>query len=327
MQVTISIILTGRAAALSALIAVRLHANLDESSSLYSFRTMSSLAVSPFSSLAHSIEPWIWLLALVGYLRAKGNLLSLFLGVFLGVRTAAAFALTALFLSHSQSGLSAPFAVVSFYISWAGFLAGFVLLLFSLREIFHHIISPLPGLAHVGGIVFRWVALVSLLLSAAVGLPSLLHPRGSHIYFVLLQIATDFCALELCLLAFLLLVSRALGFSLRSRVVGICVGFMLLALADIARFSASPNGTNSVAAYISNSATILCLAAWILYFALPEPAREFAHTPLKTLMRWNDLALALHPPEQPAEEHATGFLQDVESVVDRVLARNASKTS
>ena len=243
-------------------------------------------------------------MALVGYLRAKGNLLSLFLGVFLGVRTAAAFALTALFLSHSQSGLSAPFAVVSFYISWAGFLAGFVLLLFSLREIFHHIISPLPGLAHVGGIVFRWVALVSLLLSA-----------------------TDFCALELCLLAFLLLVSRALGFSLRSRVVGICVGFMLLALADIARFSASPNGTNSVAAYISNSATILCLAAWILYFALPEPAREFAHTPLKTLMRWNDLALALHPPEQPAEEHATGFLQDVESVVDRVLARNASKTS
>jgi hypothetical protein len=287
---------------------------------------MTFLAVSPFSSLARSMEPWLWLLVLIGYLRTRGHLLSLFFGIFLGIRALTAFVLTVLFLWHPGPGQASVLSAIAFYMSWAGFLAGFVVLLFAFKEIFHHILSPLPGLLHVGGIVFRWVGLVSLLLSCAVVLPLLLRPHGSGIDFVLLQVATGICALELCLVAFLVVAARTLGFSAKSRIFCICIGLMALALADIAGFSASSANSASVAVYICYSATILCLVAWICFFLSPEPVREFAHAPMKVLLRWNDLALALHPPEEPAEER-TGFLHDVESMVDRVLARNASKAN
>jgi hypothetical protein len=286
------------------------------------FEKMTFLAQSSPDQLANSLEFCLWLLVLAGYFRARGRVLSLSLGILLGIRTLAAAISVAISFHHPAWATS---LTATFYdVRWTAALLGFGALLFALREIFQHIIAPLPGLTHVGNIVFRWVLLVSLLLSCAVVLPSFFHSHSNHLDSILLQIATGWCALELCLLAFLLLAAHALGFSLRSRIFGTCVGLVMLALADIAYFSPGPDNATPAIFLIGDVATFLSLLTLMVYFLLPEAAREFSHSPMKTLMRWNDLALALHPQEEPQEER-TGFLHDVESMVERVLAKNAVK--
>uniref|UniRef100_A0A7V4XTW3 Uncharacterized protein n=1 Tax=Acidobacterium capsulatum TaxID=33075 RepID=A0A7V4XTW3_9BACT len=73
--------------------------------------------------------------------------------------------------------------------------------------------------------------------------------------------------------------------------------------------------------------TTCVLVTWITYFLLPErqEEREIAIIPVQSpLIRWNDVAQALgHSTPRVAIGASSGFfLQDVERVVDRVLARN-----
>jgi len=73
------------------------------------------------------------------------------------------------------------------------------------------------------------------------------------------------------------------------------------------------------------SGILLSLGTWLVYCALPEPARKPVVMPANsTIYRWNEIAAALgHGTQVAVQQPANSFfLTDVERVVEKVLTRN-----
>jgi hypothetical protein len=77
--------------------------------------------------------------------------------------------------------------------------------------------------------------------------------------------------------------------------------------------------------FVCESIILFSLGMWVVWCALPEPARKPVVMPASsTIYRWNEIASALgHTGTKVAVHPASGFfLSDVEKVVEDVLARN-----
>ena len=214
------------------------------------------------------------------------------------------------------------------WVYWLSFFAGAVAIYFVMQQIFQQSLSPLPGLRRLGLVVFRWIALATLVF--AVG--SSVLPMGlrfaaleSSLYGAMRSISI----MEICLLVFLALSVHALGFSFRSRIFGVGLGFGISAAIDLI-FSAVQQRHPEMVSYgnlFGEIGILLALSTWIVYFLRPEPERTMVTLPVTSpLLRWNEIANALgHPGGQvvltpPA---SANFLHDVEKAVDKVLAKNA----
>jgi hypothetical protein len=221
-----------------------------------------------------------------------------------------------------------------FYGFWITYVAISVSIFFVVQEVFRRVMEPVPGLRRLGLMAFRWISVVSIVVAVgAVALPNALADQSSNangrIGPVCVQMMRCVSVMELCLLAFLALSIHSLGRSFRSRLFGIGLGFGLQAAAELI-YSAIPArcpGLTSAANLIEQAVTLIVLVTWAVYFALPEPAAErnmIVLPPSSMLARWNALAKGLgQMPEPVMAGVPTGFfLQDIEGVVDRVLAKN-----
>lgn len=218
-----------------------------------------------------------------------------------------------------------------FYGYWISYLINAVAIFFVVQEVFKRAMEPVPGLRRLGLMAFRWVSIVSAVVCVgAIALPDAMMQGGTdRLATICLQTARCVSVMELCLLAFLALSIHALGRSFRSRLFGVGLGFGLQAGADLVftALSARYPGLTSTAALGLQAATTVVLVSWSVYFLVPEPAVErkmVVLPPQSMLARWNSLAKGLGQLSQPAVAGApTGFfLQDIEGVVDRVLAKN-----
>jgi hypothetical protein len=206
-----------------------------------------------------------------------------------------------------------------------------VAVFFVVQEVFKKCMEPVPGLRRLGLLTFRWVSVVSAVVSVgAVTLPAQIKSVG--LYF-LCSIGPHLvrCAsiMELCLVAFLTLSIHALGRSFRSRLFGIALGFGIQAAADLVSTAliAKYPGLASPSNFAAQIVTTMVLLIWTAYFLIPEPAAErelIVLPPTSAMARWNALAKGIgQTPETAAAAQPTGFfLQDIEGVVDRVLAKN-----
>lgn len=222
---------------------------------------------------------------------------------------------------------------VYFYAYWFSYLTAAVLIFLVLREIYSELMRPLPEIRRLGMIAFRWILCISGVIAVIVAVSSEMTP--SHSFASILLYIAFLCArsvsiLELCLLAFIVLTIHNLGRSFRSPLFGIVLGFGIQAAAEfvlyaIAKWQHVPLWSSPEA--ILQIMTTVVLVTWATYFLLPErqEEREVAIVPAQSpLIRWNDVAQALgHSTPRVAMGASSGFfLQDVERVVDRVLARN-----
>jgi|SRR5579875_627059 len=220
-----------------------------------------------------------------------------------------------------------------YYAYWFAYLTSAVLIFFVLREVYSELMHPLPEIRRLGMIAFRWIMVISGVMGVIIAVSSEITPNDS--FPSLLMYVSELCVrsvsiLELCLLAFLTLTVRNLGRSFRSPLFGIALGFGIQASADfvitaISQWKHVPIW--SLPELILEILTTLVLVTWVTYFLLPERQEEqaVAIVPAQSpLIRWNDVAQALgHSTPRVAMGGSTGFfLQDVERVVDRVLARN-----
>ena len=213
-----------------------------------------------------------------------------------------------------------------YYTYWVGYLVGAGLALLAVQEIFSHLMRPFPGLGRYGLMAFRWVSLISVLISLAVAL----YPTNSN--RSPLVAATSgamrcMSVLELCLLTFILVSMQTLRLSPRSRDFGVALGLGVIAAADLfgSAFAFGHSTLASVAVYGSQIVVTLGVTVWIVYFIRPEPAAAVAQGTV-SLQRWNEIADALgrsapHVVLTPAASNF--FLQDVERAVDRVLEKNS----
>lgn len=276
-------------------------------------------------------EPFLTLLALVVFYRAKENLRFPALRNFLVFRLTSTVVLAALY-SAPGLGVDRRAAYVAYFnIYWISYLAGAILIFFVIQEMFKHVLSPLPGISRLGLLAFRWAATISILVSiASAVLPSGL--KGGVIMATSIEFMRCISIMELCMLVLLAFSVHSLGLSFKSRAFGVGLGFGLMAGTDFmcSVFTFSQRTMNSYANVISGIVTVVVFMTWTAYFLLPELERKPLTLPMSSpLMRWNEIAMALgHSSPQVAVVPASQFfLQDVESVVDKMLTKNAMNTA
>jgi hypothetical protein len=209
---------------------------------------------------------------------------------------------------------------------WGVYIASAVVLFFVAMEVFRSALSAFSGLTRFGIVVFRWAAVVSVIVSLAS--ISLAHKGIFIIPDIALGLMRSVSVLELCLLAFLCVSMNALRLSVRDRAFGIALGFGMLSTSDfvIGALLSRNSSLTSPLQFLNEVLTLLTLGVWLSYFALPEPARSpVVVAANSTIYRWNEIASALgHTGTQVAVVQPTSsfFLTDVEKVVDKVLRRN-----
>jgi hypothetical protein len=220
-----------------------------------------------------------------------------------------------------------------FYGFWVTYIAITVSIFFVVQEVFKRVMEPVPGLRRLGLMAFRWISVVSIVVAVgAVALPNAMAEHtdnANKIGPVCVQMMRCVSVMELCLLAFLALSIHSLGRSFRSRLFGIGLGFGVQAATELI-FSAIPSscpGLTSISNVSQQMVASIVLVTWTAYFLVREPEAErnlIVLPPSSMLARWNALAKGLGQMPEPVMAGApTGFfLQDIEGVVDRVLAKN-----
>ena len=275
-------------------------------------------------SLMSAAEFLLW--AVLGLLFWKNKLRRRYpsMGAYLALRVASAPLLLLFLLNGSLLGSRPISMAVYFYLYWAVYIASAVLLYFVCLEVFRSALSALSGLMRLGTVVFRWVFLASALASFST--ISFAHWNLLIIADIGYRLMRSVSILELCLLAFLCLTMNAFRLSVRDLAFGIALGLGLMSAADFVLAATSHSSLTDQVQFVYESLILVVLGLWVAYFALPEPAREPMLLPVNSaIYRWNEIASALgHTGTQVAVRQPVNnsLLTDVESVVDRVIARD-----
>jgi hypothetical protein len=221
--------------------------------------------------------------------------------------------------------------LVYYFDFYFNYLVISIAIFFVIQEVFRKVMEPVPGLRRLGLMAFRWVGVVSAVVSIGTITLSADTPHVGFFYLCKIGPSLMRCVtiMELCLVAFLSLTIHALGRSYRSRLFGVAMGFGVQAAMDlvttalIVRYPGAGSPVNIALQIV----TTIVLVLWTAYFLLPEPASErsmIVLPPSSVMARWNALAKGIgQTPEAAVATPNTGFfLQDIEGVVDRVLAKN-----
>lgn len=286
-----------------------------------------------FSAVFNTVtlaEPIICGLALFAFTRARDHKRFSAMGFYLALRTVSALALSVLAFGSLPLDRHARYAVY-FYTYWLSYVVGAVLIFFVIQQLFRYLMAPLPGLSRLGTLAFRWATAISIIITMAIAVfPAVGAHLGSMLLpAIALELMRCMSILELCLLAFLALSVHALGLSFRSRVFGIGLGFGTMAAME---FVISALGLNhptyaSTLNLAGQFVTLTVLITWSAYCLMPDPARRPVMLPVTSpLLRWNEIATALgHSNAQVVVGPSSSdyFLANVESVVDKALAKNA----
>lgn len=249
------------------------------------------------------------------------------MGIYLALRAIATPVLMLVLFEESKPwGIDHHLNQIYYFSYFATYLASTVLLFFICIEVFQAALAAFPGIAKLAIVIFRWAAVVSMLVS----LTSISYAhKGIYIIAdVSYGLMHSVSVLELCLLAFLCLSMNALRLTVRDLAFGIALGFGVLSAADffIASWISRVATLSDPLQFVYETLILGTLAIWIAYSIHPEPARMPVVMPASsTIYRWNEIASALGHTgtkvamQQPANSF---FLSDVERVVEKVLARN-----
>lgn len=283
------------------------------------------------------LEPLLWIAVGIALFRSKLFRRLPAVSTYFVIRGVSLVLLDWVILAKGMPECGTTLYAIYFYSYWFFFVASAVAVFFAIQEIFHTVMEPAPGLRRLGIMAFRWVSIVSAIVAVGVvALPAAdVATAGTQMTQLIghagLEMARCLDILELCLLAFLALSIHALGRSFRSRLFGIGLGFGIQAAGELITAALlvgnTGTGLNSSANLFLQSVTTIVLLTWTTYLVLPEPEAErqmIVLPPTSMLGRWNALANGLgQMPQLATAQSTTGFfLQDIEGVVERVLAKN-----
>ena len=212
-----------------------------------------------------------------------------------------------------------------FFTYFGVYITSSVLLFLITLEVFRSALSGFSGLMRFGTVIFRWAAVVSLIISlSTISLSRIDIMLLPEIAYRLMRAVS---IIELCLLAFLCLSMNALRLSVRDLSFGIALGFGILSSSDfiLSSFLARNGSLTDPVQFVSEGIVLFALGIWLAYAALPEPVRApIVVSANSTIYRWNEIASALgHKSPQVALQQPANsfFLTDVEKVVEKVLTR------
>src|SRR5579863_8234215 len=154
------------------------------------------------------------------------------MGYYLALRVASTPVLSLLLMGHLFPSLQMQnTCLLAYYlVYWAVYIVSAALLFFVCMEVFRSALSSLPGLMRFGIVIFRWAAVVSLVVTFSS--VSFWHRGFLSMPDIALGLMRSVSLLELILLAFLCLSMNALRLSVRDMAFGIALGFGLMSAND-----------------------------------------------------------------------------------------------
>jgi len=189
-----------------------------------------------------------------------------------------------------------------------------------IHEIFLDVFRPYHALKDLGTVLFKWAALVMLLVAGVVAASSPAGQQGPLVQSVL-TVQRCIRVIQCGLILFLLVFSKYLSVSWRQHSFGIALGFGGAASVELGlvAFNVSGHISQNVMASINIVAYDFFVLVWLAYAMLKSPARE-AVTQLRT-QRWDQ---SLSDLQHPATTDS--LIPLFEGMVDRAFSRSHQET-
>jgi hypothetical protein len=186
-----------------------------------------------------------------------------------------------------------------------------------IHEIFLDIFRPYHTLKDLGSVLFRWAALVMLLMACVVAASSPPSEQGPLVQAIL-TVQRCVRVVQCGLILFLLVFSKYLGVSWRQPSFGISLGFGVFAGAELAMLALNTSGHASqiTVNFVDLLSYNLAIATWSIYASLKSPARENRATLLMS-QRWEQSLTDLQHPAS-----ADSLIPMFEGMVDRAFSRS-----
>ena len=206
--------------------------------------------------------------------------------------------------------------IYGYWISTIGYTA---LAFAVLREIFVQIFRPYESLREFGNILFRWAALVLILIGVVMTLSSKPGSETFSLYF-LTTLERSIGLMQCGLVIFMLLFAGQLGLTLRHRLFGIAIGFGVIASCELMFTTLQAHGVVSLVTLnmAKMSSEIVAYVIWTSYMFATEPERRQSAS-LAHAANWNnELTGATYG------NSGSAFLPNIVDTVERVLSKRTA---
>ncbi len=206
------------------------------------------------------------------------------------------------------------------YIFWGSTLISMTLAFKVLHEIFLDVFRPFHTLKDMGNVLFRWAALVMLLVGVVVAVSN--ADGWSSIAQAMVLVQRCLRLAQVGLVLFLLLFSSYLGISRRQHSFGVALGFGVFAGSELILWAMMITRAGLLSGQALNLLNMgiwnTGLAVWFAYFLAPDPVRATSAVQLRP-QRWDHTLGELHQ-TVPADSLIPMF----ESMVERALSKSSS---
>ena len=185
-----------------------------------------------------------------------------------------------------------------------------------IHEIFLDVFRPYHALKDLGSVMFKWAALVMLLVAGVVAAGSAVPHQGPLVQAVL-TVQRCVRVTQCGLILFLLVFSRYLGVSRKQQSFGIALGFGGFATVELAVVALHASGQidQHTSDIINTVCYNLAILTWMGYVLMPSVARD-AQANLLMSQRWNQSLSDLHQPTT-----GDSLIPMFEGMVDRALSK------
>ena len=178
-----------------------------------------------------------------------------------------------------------------FYAFWTGQAIGAILRFGVIYEIFSAVFVPYPALRSLGGVLFRWSAVVLIMVAALVAASDASGNSGGQLIASIFILDRSINLVQCGLLFFLFIFSASFGLSWRHQVFGIAMGFGMIASSElaIAAIRTQIGGVaDEVLFFVQRGLYDVSMLIWIGYLLLPEfQLKVLSPLPENDLETWN----------------------------------------
>jgi len=209
-----------------------------------------------------------------------------------------------------------------FYAYWAFQAVSLAIGFKVIHEIFLDVFRPYHTLKDLGSVLFKWAALVMLLVAVVVAASNSAgeqDPIVSAVSIVTRCVRVIQCGLILFLLAF----AKYLGVSRKQQSFGIALGFGGFASLELmmVALSNSSHISQPMITLINSFGYDLAVVVWLAYMLMKSPARDVSAN-LQVSQRWEESLIDIQHPV-PGDSLIPMF----ESMVDRAFSRTGADST
>jgi hypothetical protein len=212
-----------------------------------------------------------------------------------------------------------------YYVYWT-FSALSIMVSFAvLQEIFKDAFRPYAALRDLSVILFRWCALVVMLVAGMWAVTSWGANQADNITGAILLVDRSVRMMQCGLVFFMLLFSEYLGISRRNVLFGISVGFGCYAAVNMLVVTALSHHTiitRSNLSRINSSAYLVCAMIWLAYAAFPTTVRSGVKLTARASEKWEH---ALDDARNAPPE--VSLLDTMDQTVERLLYHRAQEAN